>query len=75
MKKVIADIPTAMHKELKLASLELDLSMKDYICEVLYVTLLENLKHFSPEVKEKLKITDESLKDRLKKLRMSRHSG
>ena len=75
MKKLIAEIPTDLHTELKLVALEFDMTMKEFINGMVFQTLLDNLKNFSPEILEKCNITEDDLKKRLSKLRLSRHTG
>lgn len=75
MKKLIADIPNDVHKELKMVALEFDKSMKDIVNMMLFDTLVANLKNFDPVIKMKLNISNDDLGERLSKLRMSRHTG
>lgn len=72
MKQLIIEIPDDLHKELKLSSLELDISMKEYVNEILFLSLVNNLKNFPSKVRAECNVTDSDLKDRLSKVRKSR---
>jgi len=73
MKDIIIKVTDGMYKELELTAMEVGLTMNNYIDEILFSELLDNLSHFNPSIKKEFNITDDDISKRVTGLRTARH--